>query len=95
LPLHWSSKGSAETKDYEIDWTPQLSVGDTIASSVWSQPPSSTLVLSSSAVDATATKAIVNIGGGLPNTTYTITNTITTAVVRDVFVRSVEIWVQA
>lgn len=60
--------------DYCIDWTPWLGE-DTLASSVWEAPAG--LVVEVSTNDTKTTT--VWLSGGLANTKYLVTNTITTA----------------
>lgn len=74
------------TLDYAFDWSLWLDSGDTIQTSVWTADPALTLTNESN--DGTKTKVFVS--GGVNESTYKLTNRITTAQGR-IDDRSVEI----
>jgi hypothetical protein len=61
--------------DFGLDWSDWLESADVIAASAWTSTPIG-LTLASESFDDT--KAVVWCSGGLPGTTYTLTNRITT-----------------
>lgn len=65
----------SDTRDYQIDWSNVLNVGETISASTWGVP----VGLVSGATAFTATIATQRIGGGRVNTVHRIDNTITTS----------------
>lgn len=75
MSLKWPPKDPGETLDYDIDWTSRLN-GTTITGSTWSVNGTS-LVTSNPTNSTTMTK--VTLSGGTLNQTYTLLNTITTA----------------
>lgn len=68
--------GPNEVLSYGINWQPRLG-SDTISTSVWSASTPPGLVFTNKSNTATATSLF--IAGAVVDTTYTFTNTITTA----------------
>lgn len=70
-------KTADEIKDYSIDWSCALAVGETIFSSTWA---SAGITIDSSAptISADGKSTTVWVSGGTPGQTYVITNTIIT-----------------
>lgn len=71
----WSSKGSNETRDYGVDWSARLAVGDTIKASTF-EFPRGTVAVSASHTDAVAT---VRISEGRAGEAYEVLNRVVTA----------------
>ncbi len=74
----WIAKAPTEVLDYGLDWNApgELWLGsDTIASSAWTVDAG----LTKGATSNTLTTASVWLSGGALGTSYTVTNTITTA----------------
>ena len=62
--------------DYSLDWAPWLD-GDTLTSSTWVVDSPLSVVSGSEVFDNTTTSLFIS--GGVQGTSYTITNSITTA----------------
>ena len=67
-------KDPDETLNYTLDWNLWLN-GDTISSSAWAVDSG----ITNSSVTNTTTQATIFLAGGTAGTSYTATNTITTA----------------
>ncbi len=74
-PLSWDPKDTADVADYALDWAAFLGA-DTIATSAWTVPAGSGLVIDSAT--NTATMATVWLSGGTAGV-YAVANRITTA----------------
>jgi hypothetical protein len=71
------TKTPDEILDYEINWATRGLGTDTIATSVWSVFPAG-LEIAAPAPTFTSTSATVWLSGGIADTNYLVTNTITT-----------------
>lgn len=76
-PVSPITKTPAEILDYEINWATRGLGTDTIDTSEWSVFPSG-LGTTSPAPTKTATTTTVWLSGGVADTNYLVTNTITT-----------------
>ena len=77
-------KDPSATKSYGFDWVSWMAAGDTIASSVWVVDSG----LTNEADDNDTTQTSIKLSGGTDGTTYTVTNTITTATDAEIEPRS-------
>lgn len=71
-------KTPLEVEDFEIDWSQRGLGTDTITASSW-ESSSPDLVIDSPASSFTNTTATVWLSAGIADTSYIVTNTITTA----------------
>lgn len=79
MSLAWPFKDHDEFLDYEIDWTPRLVDGDTIASQEWiKESGDDDLTMSNESIVSGSTKTIVWLAGGTIGSTYVLTNRVTT-----------------
>jgi hypothetical protein len=76
-PLAWPAKDPDEQLDYGIDWSGRLSETDLIATSEWLDRGLLTII-SQWLRNEPAKATYVWISGGKPDTTYFVTNRITT-----------------
>ena len=86
MPLSWPQKGPGENLDYALNWAQPLGT-DAIQSSAWTLSSADIIETDSS---FTTKEAVIWLSGGTLNTTYTVTNTITTVAGR-VFVQQVQL----
>lgn len=73
----WPGKAPSEVLDYIIDWSPRLGVGrakDQIVESNWTVPSGITMTANS----FTTLQTVIWLSGGTLDTTYTLTNDVTT-----------------
>jgi hypothetical protein len=81
MALRWDPKDPNEVLDFDIDWSPRLVTGDTIAASVWAiSGPDGSLTEDSNAFSGTATK--IWLSGGTvtaQGSYYQLRNRVTTA----------------
>jgi hypothetical protein len=75
------TKDPADVKDYAIEWAEVLTAEtDTLSTSAWSTSEPTGLTVATAPPPAiSGTKTIVWVSGGIPNTKYVLTNTVTTA----------------
>jgi len=92
MSLAWDAKDPGETLDYDIYWLPRLAA-DTITASSWAITvgDGALSIVSSS---FTTTRAKVILSGGTLGTTYTLTNTVTTAI-GDIAIENVQLKIAA
>lgn len=74
--VSWSPKDPDETVNYQLPWGPQLSAGDTIATSLWLDVAGAVLEGDSISDDSLSTYA--RVSGGVDETTAILTNRVTT-----------------
>lgn len=84
MALNWPSKSPGERLDYSLKWDIGL---DTVAASTWTISDPSLTTDENTFQPSLSTIWLLS---GTPNTTYTVTNTITTAAGR-IFVQAVNI----
>lgn len=76
MTLTWERpKDPNDVIDYDLDWSGDIDDGDAIATSTWTVP-SGTLVIDSNSFTDTATK--VWVSAGTADTSYLLTNRVTT-----------------
>lgn len=86
MALNWPSKSPGERLDYSINWLQALGT-DTITASSWTISAADLTTDSNTFQPRTSTIWLLS---GTPNTSYVVTNTITTAAGR-IFVQAVDI----
>lgn len=77
--LQYFVQDPGDVLDYPWDWSQWLGSGETISTSVFSVTPSGLSIASQS---NTTTNSTVWLAGGTAQTTYTVTNRITTSLGR-------------
>ena len=73
------SKDPNAKKDYMIDWSDWLAVGETISTSTWTCSPSTIIASSPTSSIVNGTAAKVWLESGTAGIVYTLTNRITTS----------------
>jgi hypothetical protein len=76
MSLSFFTKTANEDKDFTVDWAADLGE-DTITTSAWSVEPAG-LTITNPEDTHDATTATVWTSGGIPGSSYLLTNTITT-----------------
>lgn len=74
--LTWPPKDPEEVLDYQVDWSPRLVTGETLATSLFTVA-SGTITISSQSNTTTVTT--VWLAAGTPNTVVQILNKVTTS----------------
>lgn len=77
--LAWPTKDPDDVLDYTLDWSQRLVQGDDILSSVWFTDSSTSPGLEIDSDSFDANSSTVWLSGGIPGTTYLVTNRVTTA----------------
>jgi len=77
MALQWPDKDPNETLDYRLNWRARFPAGDSIVTSTWSDPTTSTLVKDASTYTTYTTTLWLSAGAA--GETETFTNTIVTA----------------
>lgn len=75
-PLPVRDKAPGEVVSYELDWAVELAAGELITTSVWSLDAG--ITQESAGIAAGQTKVTIVVSGGTPETTYRLTNHVTT-----------------
>lgn len=76
MALTWPAKDPEANKDYGLDWSALLAVGETITDSAWAVDPVGLTLGTDEITDAIVT---VWLSGGTDGTSYKVVNTITTS----------------
>ena len=80
--LAWPTKDPDDVLDYTLDWSLRLVTGDDITTSVWFTDSATSPGLEMDSDTFDGNSATVWLSGGIPGTTYIVTNRVTTNAAR-------------
>lgn len=77
------TKDPTEKKDYEVDWSRHLGIGETVTTSTWSVAPAGITLAAPNGTANTGTITRTRLTGGTAGVEYRITNHVATSTTQE------------